>query len=350
LVTDVAKADPTKIAEGAKGYRTMVQANPQAPTLGGRRPQSVGTLLFAQQIKDAKSLGGKFKSGIATTPGAVHHVTVSNEGRMAIAGIIVNGIGALYGWRALKDKEAQLNQAKVRNASPEEIAEAEKAVNDAFLGLADSGAGLTAGLLDATRVGVEYMQLNRSATAKLAEAAAAAKKAGTPIANVFMSTELLKFGAALAGTCGGIVNALVSYGKANEADAKGLTGVRNLHLIASYAAWGGTALAGASLLASGAQVLVIRGVGGFTGAAARGIAFHVGRFVGMSLVPGVGWALLGVSVVSTVGAAILDPTPLEAWARQTPFGYAPKNLKFKTLQEQEAALLKALGVAETPKT
>jgi hypothetical protein len=96
--------------------------------------------------------------------------------------------------------------------------------------------------------------------------------------------------------------------------------------------------------------LVIRGVGGITGAAARGIAFYVGRFVGMSLVPGVGWALLGVSVGSTVVAAILDPTPLEAWARQTPFGYAPKNLKFKTLQEQEAALLKALGVAETPKT
>jgi hypothetical protein len=91
--------------------------------------------------------------------------------------------------------------------------------------------------------------------------------------------------------------------------------------------------------------LVIRGLGG---AIVRKLAFNLGRVVGMSFVPGVGWALLIGQVGFTVVAAILDPTPLEAWARQTPFGYAPKNLKFKTLKEQEAALLKALGVAETP--
>jgi hypothetical protein len=163
-----------------------------------------------------------------------------------------------------------------------------------------------------------------------------------------MSTELLKFGSALAGACGGLVNAIVSSGKADEAREKGLTTVSNLHFMAALAAGTGGALAGLGILASGAQVLVIRGVGGAIGTAARTVAFYVGRFVGMSLVPGVGWALLVGQVGVTVVAAILDPTPLEAWARQTPFGYAPKNLKFKTLKEQEAALLKALGVAETP--
>jgi hypothetical protein len=191
------------------------------------------------------------------------------------------------------------------------------------------------------------MQLKRSATAKLAAAAAAAKKAGTPIANVFISTELLKFGSALAGTFGGILNGVVSWGKAGEAREKGLSEIRTLHLIAAYAAWGGGALAGLSLVASGAQVLVIRGLGG---AFVRGIATRVGAVAGAAWVPGLGWALLAVSVGSTVVAAILDPTPLEAWARQTPFGKGPEDQKFKTLQAQEAALLKALGVADTPKT
>jgi hypothetical protein len=219
-----------------------------------------------------------------------------------------------------------------------------------MLGIADSAGGFTAGLLDAARVGTEYMLSKRSATAKefaLAEAAAeAAKKNGRPAPpNRFLSTESLKFGAAFAGTFGGALNAVMSAEKAKDADEKGLTEVSNLHLLAAIAYGGTGALSLATLTVSGAQMLVIRGSTSLT---ARAIITTAGRFALEAWAGPVGWVLLSLGVGSSVYAAILDPTPLQAWARQTPFGNGPEKQKFKTLKEQEAALLKALGVAETP--
>jgi hypothetical protein len=65
-------------------------------------------------------------------------------------------------------------------------------------------------------------------------------------------------------------------------------------------------------------------------------------------IPVAGWVLLGVGVVATVGAALLEPTKLEAWARQTPFGKGPSEQKFKTLDEQNKALYVALDLAAAP--
>jgi hypothetical protein len=269
---------------------------------------------------------------------------------MAIAGMVVNFIGILNGVKAYSDKDSELTKAKAQKASPEEIAEAEKAVKDAMLGIADSAGGFTAGLLDAARVGTEYMLSKHSATAKefaLAEAAAeAAKKAGKPAPpNRFLSTESLKFGAAFAGTFGGFLNAVMSNEKSDDAREKGLTEVSNLHFIAALAYGGTGLLSGASLITSGAQMLIIRGsvtVSSYT------IVRAAGWVAGRAWAGPAGWVLLGLGVGSSVYAAILDPTPLQAWARQTPFGNGPESQKFKTLKEQEAALLKALGVADTP--
>jgi hypothetical protein len=44
----------------------------------------------------------------------------------------------------------------------------------------------------------------------------------------------------------------------------------------------------------------------------------------------------------------MDPTKLEAWARQTPFGKGPGGQKFNTLNEQNKALYEALGLASRP--
>jgi hypothetical protein len=52
-----------------------------------------------------------------------------------------------------------------------------------------------------------------------------------------------------------------------------------------------------------------------------------------------------VGIVASVGAALMEPTKLEAWARQTPFGKGPDGQKFKTLDEQNNALNTALAVA-----
>jgi hypothetical protein len=61
-----------------------------------------------------------------------------------------------------------------------------------------------------------------------------------------------------------------------------------------------------------------------------------------------GWVLLGVGIVASVGAALLEPTKLEEWARQTPFGNGPEGAKFKTIDEQNKALDQALGLAAEP--
>ncbi|TBO27692.1 hypothetical protein EYS42_16430 [Aquabacterium lacunae] len=75
--------------------------------------------------------------------------------------------------------------------------------------------------------------------------------------------------------------------------------------------------------------------------------FVATRVAGVALgtaVPVVGWVLLGVGIVASVGAALMEPTRLEAWARQTPFGKGPEGQKFKTQAEQEKALYEALGL------
>jgi hypothetical protein len=64
-------------------------------------------------------------------------------------------------------------------------------------------------------------------------------------------------------------------------------------------------------------------------------------------IPVAGWALLGLGIVTSVGATLMEPTKLEQWARQTPFGKGPEGAKFKTVDEQNKALTEALGLAQT---
>ena len=51
---------------------------------------------------------------------------------------------------------------------------------------------------------------------------------------------------------------------------------------------------------------------------------------------------------SLLGAAVLEPTKLEDWARRTPFGNGPDDKKFKTQGEQQKALHEALGLVVQP--
>ena len=100
----------------------------------------------------------------------------------------------------------------------------------------------------------------------------------------------------------------------------------------------------------GAEFVVARQVGSkaVQGAAARFVATRVAGMAIGAAVPVIGWVLLGVGIAATVGAALLEPTKLEAWARQTPFGKGPDDKKFKALDEQNKALNEALGLAAQP--
>ena len=114
---------------------------------------------------------------------------------------------------------------------------------------------------------------------------------------------------------------------------------------ASFGGTGVTSLVGASLV--GAEYLVAEKIGSkaVQQVAGRFVAARVGGMAVGAMVPVAGWVLLGVGIVGTVGAAVLEPTKLEAWARKTPFGSGPGGQKFKTLEEQNKALNEALEIA-----
>ena len=65
-------------------------------------------------------------------------------------------------------------------------------------------------------------------------------------------------------------------------------------------------------------------------------------------IPVAGWVLLGLGMAASLGAAVLEPTKLEDWARRTPFGNGPDDKKFKTQGEQQKALHEALGLVVQP--
>jgi hypothetical protein len=85
----------------------------------------------------------------------------------------------------------------------------------------------------------------------------------------------------------------------------------------------------------------------------KGLTFWAVALVLGFSVPVIGWGLLAIGVGSTVWAAVLEPSELEAWARQTPFGLGPDKDKFKNMDALNSGLQQALGQANeviTPAT
>lgn len=290
----------------------------------GMSPQQ-GATLFKQQVEEARKIAGSVRAAIPTGLGAV---TMSVDGRLAMASVIVQTVGVINGRQAVETAEANL-----KNATEAERAEKEKALRDAKLGYMDSIGGLVAGSMDTLRVAGEAMNLQRGAAT------------GVVALN---SIHALQFGAQVAGVFGGFLNGYVSYLKAEDAKEKGLRSVFVLHRV-SMVMFGGTALAAGAPIAAGTlSYLAARNVGGriIQGAATRMAAATVAG----AWIPVAGWVLLGAGIVASVGAALLEPTQLEAWARQTPFGKGPEGQKFKTLEEQDKALYEALRLASEPAT
>lgn len=326
----IAAHDPGSLAHGKAAGKTLAAQASGAIVLNatsGLTPQQ-GAALFAQQVEEARKIGASVR---AAMPTGVKAVSMSIDGRLALASVIVQSIGIINGRQAVAHAELELNKAT--NA---DRADKEKALRDAQLGYMDSMGGLAAGSLDTLRVAGEAMNLQRGAAA------------GT-VAQT--SIHVLKFGAQVAGVFGGALNAYVSLLKADEAKEKGLSASRYFHLLAlsSFAGTGATALAGSALVVG--EFIVDRQISSIAAqqAAKRFVATRVAGVALGTAVPVVGWILLGVGIVTTVGAALMEPTKLEAWARQTPFGKGPDGQKYKTLDEQNKTLREALGLASEPR-
>ena len=293
----------------------------------GLSPQQ-GATLFAQQVQEARKLGTTLRAAI---PKGARAVTMGIDGRLALASVIVQTIGIINGLEAVAKAETNLAAA----TSDADRTARERELTVANLGYMDSLGGLVAGSLDSMRVAGEAMNLQRGAAAGV-------------VAQT--SIHALKFGAQVAGVFGGALNGYVSFLKAEDAREKGRWSEMKFHwaATASFIGTGSTALIGTSLV--GAEFIVARQIGSaaLQQAAARFVATRVAGVAIGAAVPVVGWVFLGVGIAATVGASILEPTKLEAWARKTPFGNGPADQKFKTLEAQNNALNEALNLAAQP--
>ena len=290
----------------------------------GLTPQQ-GAALFAQQVEEARKIGASVR---AAMPTGLKAVSMSIDGRLALASVIVQSIGIINGRQAVAKAELDLSTAPDTNR-----ADKEKALRDVQLGYMDSMGGLVAGSLDTLRVAGEAMNLQRGAAM------------GKVAIN---SIHALKFGAQMAGVFGGLLNGYVSLLKYEGSKEKGNAGSARLHFV-SIGAFVGTGLAaGAPIASATMNYMAARQLGGkVVQTAATRLATGVAAG---GWIPVAGWVLLGAGMAASVGAALLEPTQLEAWARQTPFGKGPDGQKFKTLDEQNNALSKALGLAAQPQT
>ncbi len=329
------KAAGTAMVAGA-GSGTIVLRATDA------RSGHASNLLFAQQVQDAKNIAGSVRAAVPT---GVKAATLSIDGRLALASVIVQSIGIINGQQAVATAEKALAEA-----TDADRAEQEKKLRDAQLGYMDSVGGLVAGGLDTLRVAGEAMNLQRGAAA-----------GGVALGSI----HALKFGAQVAGVFGGFLNGYVSYLKAKDAKDKGLDGSMFTHFVGSVSffgtgisavAVGGLAVAefivdrqiGSAALQATAKGLAEKKVGELLGG--RAATFVGQRAAGVTLavaIPVAGWVLLGAGIVASVVAALMEPTKLEQWARQTPFGKGPVGAKFKTVDEQDKALNEALGLAQT---
>ncbi|WP_090137945.1 hypothetical protein [Limnohabitans sp. DM1] len=316
----MAQAQPGQtLVAGAGATAALHKQHAGTPIALVGTPQTSTEILFADMAEKSKKLGTHHLAA-----GAGRELLRSTDGRLALAGVLVNAIGLMRGLAAENAAAEQLRTTTDAEAREE----LEQKIRDAQLGWYDSLGGLTGASLDSVRVGAQFMQLR------------------TLGSTATLSVTALQFGAALAGTFGGVLNAYVSFKKAKDADDKGLAPIFALHTTAALTSLGLGFIGGVSTVAYGSNLLVMRGIGGqaVRTVATRAGAIAAAQVLGLS-VPVIGWGLLALGVGTTVWAAVLDPSELEAWARQTPYGEGPDQDKFKSTAAMHSRLQQALGLA-----
>jgi hypothetical protein len=236
----ISNHDAGSVAHGKAARQALAAQATGAIVLNvasGLTPQQ-GAALFAQQVEEARKIGASVR---AAMPTGLKAVSMSIDGRLALASVIVQSIGIINGRQAVAKAELDLSTAPDTNR-----ADKEKALRDAQLGYMDSMGGLVAGSLDTLRVAGEAMNLQRGAAM------------GKVAIN---SIHALKFGAQMAGVFGGFLNGYVSLLKARDAGARELKAVSNLHFGAMFAfgGMGFASLTGSALI--GAEFIVERQIG-----------------------------------------------------------------------------------------
>ncbi|MBJ2159867.1 T6SS effector BTH_I2691 family protein [Variovorax sp. IB41] len=301
----------------------------EAPRMQGYAKGAPSTKAFEAVKERAKSL-----NAVVTTESAVERVqqyrkieaaNLVAEGRidqrLGIGGMIVQAIG-LY--QALPVLFKELN-----GPGGEKL-------RDAALSVADGVSGFTGATAD---------MLAGAHKAALMEQAA-----GRQLIQMSTKLAVLKTVAGLAGVAGGALNAVMSAYKAEGAEKEGDTaafvGYRTAQwtfigtsFTSAYVA--GDAASGAAISRFIARRVVLRAAGVV---AAEALAATAGTVA--AVVSGVGLVLLIVGIGATVFAIVTTRTELQRWAARSYFGKdSGEAPRFKSAAEEDAELVKALGVA-----
>lgn len=220
---------------------------------------------------------------------------MSIEGRLAIGGVMAEGVGLINAFASLE----KANEAKE--------------IRDSWHGIYDSTAGVLGGLLQIWAVAVDVRTVSQAGGSALA-----AKSVGLAA---------LRFSANIAGAAGGVVNMLAAWAKAGDATKDDNHRVATLHKFSAYSFAGTVATSAAMAAGIGADTLIARGV---VHAGVRTIAVRVGASGVLAVVggtaltvSGIGLVLLGAGIAFQVGAIALTPTPMQRWISRSYFGKDP---------------------------
>lgn len=245
--------------------------------------------------RGSKAVEGVRKALSGASAKDLRAITMSLEGRLAIGGVIAEGIGLINAFASL---------GKAKEASE---------LRDSWYGIYDSTAGMLGGLLQMWAVAVDVRTVSQAG--------------GTVVAAKSIGLAALRFSANIAGAAGGVVNMLAAWAKADDATAAGDHRVATLYKFSGYSFAGTVATSAAMAAGIGADTLIARGV---THQVVRTIAVRVGANGVLAMVggtaltvSGIGLVLLGAGIAFQVGAIALTPTPMQRWISRSYFGVDP---------------------------
>jgi hypothetical protein len=243
--------------------------------------------LFQEQAGSAAKLANLVRvNGIHTV-----NVLKTTDARLALGSMIIQTIGIWHS-RSLAMK-----------------ADSRDDLEQAYLGMLDSGLGFMSGALQLWTVSAE---------------ATIIRERGAAVAAASLKIGLLKVLANFMGAAGGVLNVVLSMKKSKAEGLLGNSEAKTYHRYSALAFGGTGATSTALTMGAIASSLEARGIGGAvvqTVAARLGGNAVIGAVGGVGLtVSGIGLVLLGAGLIFTVSAIVLTPNDLQRWLGRCYFG------------------------------
>ncbi|MBS1210675.1 MAG: hypothetical protein H6R19_3073 [Proteobacteria bacterium] len=303
--TDIDRA----ILDGAGSIETR---NAPVPALMKPKPGvlpkvNLNERQFTEIFRSSQPEAQMLRKTMSGATGNLEAIFKTLDGRLALGGLFLNGL-------QLKQSITDILKGDVSRAT--------------LLGFLDSSSGTLGGLAAVWQVVVQ---------AQLAAAEQAA------LSKIVTLQRLRIVGGAL-GAAGGLANAIKNLDEAETAKRMGDMSVYHFYRTSGFAFAGTIGTFIIQTVGALADRLLTRGV---KNTLVRKVLIWIARYVGaegiaLSMVEGWGVALLALALVTEVGALAMMPSELQKWASNSRFGTGSDSDKFKSWEQEEAALKKLL--------